>query len=194
MTIQQTQQRLEFIEGLKRYFDGSSARLDLQVDPLIQVLFENNYDLQNTQDIGILLDNLNYKIDQQLAPEMYAYVTGGIETLAQIGTSHAVSNSISVISDSAFDFLNIYDRLAVDYVNRVGPDGLWLSDRIWSVTDKQAITEKVFEGIREGWSKFQLGEEIGKVVTEGIPKSSIKRVAETELTYAYSHADWKSVV
>jgi hypothetical protein len=187
-------QRLEFINTLERIYKGVLTRQELQAPALIEVLFQDRYDLGSARDAGMLISNLESKIDTDLKDEMFDYITTGIKELTGIGVAHAVRNSVNIMGNSAFDFLNIDQRLSLDYINRVGVDGVRLSDRIWSVKDKEAITKEVYKAIQNGDNAYKLAENIEKVVTTGVPKSSITRVAKTELSYSYSHAKADTII
>jgi len=181
-------QRAEFINALQRIYRGVLTRQELQAPTLISVIFSKSFDLDNAKDIGVLISDLEYTIDNQLKPEMYDYISEGIKEITDLGVSHSVRNTLNVLGDSAFDFLSLGDRLALDYINNVGIDGLRLSDRVWGLSDKRAITKEVYEAIRSGDTEYGLAQKLEKVLGEGIPKSSIKRVANTELSRAYSHS------
>ena len=187
-------QRLEFLNAYQRLYNSTLARQELQGTKLIEVLFQNSYDLSNSRDIGILLSNLNARIDTDLSPELYRIVTGAIEDLTAMGVTHSIAKSTGLLGSEAFNFMDINTRLATDYISRVGEDGLRLSDRIWSIDQKKAITEEVFNSVRRGESKFQLAQNLEKVVGSGIPRSSLDRIAKSELTYAYSHAKVDTVL
>lgn len=181
-------QRLEFINLLERVYQGTLTRQELQAPVLIQAIFSRSFDLDNSRDIGILLSDLESTIDNDLKPEMFDYVSEKVKEITTLGVSHSVQNTLNIIGDSAYDFLSLDNRLALDYITRVGPDGLRLSDRIWGATDKEAIKKQVFESIRQGDTKYGLAEKLEQVLAQGTPKSSIKRVAETEMSRAYSHS------
>jgi len=169
---------------------GVLVRNELQTTTLIQTLFSQPYNLNDPNDVGLMIFSLENTIDAQLQPDMFDYISGGMKELVQMGVSHAVESSakLSIIGDSAFDFIPMYDRLALDYINRVGVDGKRLSDRIWSAEAKNAITKEVYESIKRGDTVFTLAQNLEKVVTTGTPRYYLKRIAETELTYAYAHA------
>lgn len=187
-------QRLEFINSLERIYKGVLTRQELQAPALIEVLFQDRYDLGSARDAGILISNLESKINTDLKDEMFDYISTGIRELTGIGVAHAVRGSINIMGSSAFDFLGIDQRLALDYINRVGVDGVRLSDRIWSITDREAITKEVYKAIENGDNTYKLAENIEKVVSTGVPKSSITRVAKTELSYSYSHAKADTII
>lgn len=187
-------QRLEFINSLERIYKGVLTRQELQAPALIEVLFQERYDLGSARDAGVLISNLESKINTDLKDEMFDYISTGIRELTGIGVAHAVRGSINIMGSSAFDFLNIDQRLALDYINRVGVDGVRLSDRIWSITDREAITKEVYKAIENGDNTYKLAENIEKVVSTGVPKSSITRVAKTELSYSYSHAKADTII
>lgn len=188
MTRVQQLKRIEFINFLQRYYRGLSIRQELQAEPLIAVMFQEPYDLQNPQDIGLLLDNLETKIDEELKPELMDYLSDSMGSLTMLGVKHAVEDSLSVITNRAYEFMDLSDRLALDYITRVGVDGRQLSDRIWSQDAKDAIMKEVYKGVREGNSIMDVATNIQSVVKEGTPMYKTKRIAETELSYAYSHA------
>lgn len=181
-------QRLEFINALQRVYNSILARQQLQSNQLISVVFEDRYNLSNPTDVGVLMSNLEYKIDDQLKTDLYDYLTTGIQGLVALGAGHSVNNSLNIMGDEAFDFLELGDRIGLNYINRVAQDGLRLSDRIWDSQQKDSINKAVFETIREGGTQYDLAKKIEEVVGSGVPNYRIKRIAETELTYAYSHA------
>lgn len=187
-------QRLDFLSTFQRLYNDTLARQELQGTKLIEVLFENSYDLGDSRDIGVLLSNLNNRIDTDLSPELYNIVTRAVEDLTSLGVTHSVTKGVSILGNSAFDFMDINTRLATDYISRVGEDGLRLSERIWSSEQKKAITEEVFNSVRKGESKFQLAQNLERVVGSGVPRSSLDRIAKSELTYAYSHAKVDTVL
>lgn len=187
-------QRLEFLNAYQRLYNSTLARQELQGTKLIEVLFQSSYDLNSSRDIGILLSNLNARIDTDLSPELYRIVTGAIEDLTALGVTHSVAKSTGLLGSEAFNFMDINTRLATDYISRVGEDGLRLSERIWSSEQKKAITEEVFNSIRRGDSKFQLAQNLEKVVGKGVPRSSLERIAKSELNYSYSHAKIDTVL
>jgi hypothetical protein len=181
-------QRAEFINTLQRIYRGVLTRQELQAPTLISVIFSKSFDLDNAKDIGVLISDLEYTIDNQLKPEMYDYISEGIKEITDLGVSHSVRNTLNVLGDSAFDFLSLGDRLALDYINKVNVNGTRLIDVVWSKGDKEAVTKEVYEAIRSGDTEYGLAQKLEKVLGEGIPKSSIKRVANTELSRAYSHS------
>lgn len=181
-------QRLEFINTLQRVYNSILARQKLQSTQLVSVIFEDRYNLSNPTDVGVLMSNLEYKIDEELKRDLYDYITTGIQSLVGIGVNHSVNNSLNIMGDDAFDFLELGDRIGLNYINRVAQDGLRLSDRIWDSQQKDSINKVIFETIREGGTQYDLARKIEGVVDSGVPNYRIKRIAETELTYAYSHA------
>jgi hypothetical protein len=187
-------QRMEFINTLERLYGGVLARQELQVPALIEVLFEQRYDLDSPRDAGILISNLDTKIDTDLKEELFDYIGNGMRELAGIGVTHSISNSLNIMGDSAFDFLGIDQRLALDYINRVGVDGMRLSDRIWGIPEKEAITKEVYKAVENGDNAYKLAQNLETVVTQGTPRSSLTRIAKTELNYAYSHAKADNII
>jgi hypothetical protein len=187
-------QRMEFINTLERLYGGVLARQELQVPALIEVLFEQRYDLDSPRDAGILISNLDTKIDTDLKEELFDYIGNGMRELAGIGVTHSISNSLNIMGDSAFDFLGIDQRLALDYINRVGVDGMRLSDRIWGIPEKEAITKEVYKAVENGDNAYKLAQNLETVVTQGTPRSSLTRIAKTELNYAYSHAKADTII
>ena len=187
-------QRIEFINALERIYKGVLTRQELQANKLIEVLFADTYSLDSARDAGVLISSLDYKIDTDLKEELFDYLSTGIGELTNIGVTHSVFNSLNIMGSAAYDFLPLNERLALDYITRVGTDGLRLSDRIWGVNDKEAITKEVYKAIEAGADKYTLGKNIEKIVSEGMPRSSISRVAKTELSYAYSHAKADTII
>lgn len=187
-------QRMEFINTLERLYAGVLTRQELQVPALIEVLFEQRYDLDSPRDAGILISNLDAKIDTDLKEELFDYMGSGMKELANIGVVHSISNSLNIMGNSAFDFLGIDQRLALDYINRVGTDGLRLSDRIWGIPEKEAITKEVYKAVENGDNAYKLAQSLENIVTQGIPRSSLTRIAKTELNYAYSHAKADTII
>jgi len=187
-------QRIDFINSLERIYKGVLTRQELQATKLVEVLFEDTYTLDNARDAGVLISSLDYKIDTDLKEELFDYLSTGMGELTSLGVTHSVANTLNIMGNAAYDFLPINERLALDYITRVGTDGLRLSDRIWGISDKEAITKEVYNAIEQGLDKYSLGKNIEKVIGEGVPRSSIKRVAKTELSYAYSHAKADTII
>jgi hypothetical protein len=181
-------QRAEFINQLKTFYNGVIARNQLQSRKLIEVVFSNYYDLGSSASAGELISQLETTINTNVRPEMYNYLADSMESLTKMGVNHTLASTINIMKDSAFDFLDLGDRLALDYLTRVGIDGKRLSDRIWDSETKDAIMEEVYKAIKENKTEYELAKAIEEVVGEGVPMYRIKRIANTELTYAYSHA------
>lgn len=61
-----------------------------------------------------------------------------------------------------------------------------LSDRLWTSEEKRSVYETVARGIKENKSSFQIADDLEKVVINGRPRSTLDRIANTELVRAYS--------
>lgn len=97
-------------------------------------------------------------------------------------------SNLNVLLDKDFDFLNLDDRLALDYINRVGVENKNLSDPLWEKDIKGIATFEIFNAIREGLSSYSLTKNLEKAMQKNFPKDFLESTARTELSYSYSHS------
>jgi len=98
------------------------------------------------------------------------------------------SSGYKIMMDESFDFLDLGDRIALDYINRVGVCNKNLTNRLWTKDLKKIATFEIFLGIRKGISSYSLGKNLEEKLKVKFPEDFLEATARTELAYEFSHS------
>lgn len=113
-----------------------------------------------------------------------------VKTFIDTGDSQYLGpfSNFNVFLDEDFDFLDLDDRIALDYINRVGINNKNLTDTVWTKELKMIATYEIFLGIRDRISSYSLGRNLEKKLLGDFPENFLEKTAHTEITYESSHS------
>jgi len=98
------------------------------------------------------------------------------------------STGFKIMVDEDFDFLEINERIALDYINRVGVDNKNLVDKVWTNDLKKIATYQIALGFYSGISLYSLVTNLEKIIDIELPKDFLINTIGKEISYEYSRS------
>lgn len=188
MTPLQQSQRKAFLRQLNI---GSQNVVELYKDIIAEsnrVILSAPYPTSEARVNNILATYDQALVDTK--PQVFNQTQGEMLNMANLGADHVSSNILQEQDDVVDYVARIFDEVisaTVDeLIEKVYPDGLTLSDRIWSPAQRQPILQEITRGYLQGNSTAEIAEDLMQYIKEGNGFKQAFRLAHTELVRTYS--------